>query len=154
MTTPREAAIEWMRHQLAGALNVWPASPEIGERAENFVALVEHYEIEDHEFVTWIQTRMPGKEWSLAEARRFCETYARERAALAELNPDGLHNAMNDAPAAPPWQIARCGHCDAPLATEAEAAAHICQILCPRCYASTAQRANGRWICTNCGEVE
>jgi hypothetical protein len=154
VTTPREAAVGWMRQQLAAALGVSAEEPEIGERAENFVALVEHYGLKAEEFFVWIQTPRISNEWSLAEARSWCESMVAAQRDLAAMNGQLLLNGESDTPAPAPWQPARCGHCAVWLETEDDAARHLCEMLCPRCFARSAQRLNGHWVCTDCGELE
>jgi hypothetical protein len=124
-----------MRQQLAAALGVSAEEPEIGERAENFVALVEHYGLKDEEFFVWIQTPRIGKEWSLAEARSWCESMVAAQRDLAAMNGQLLLNGESDTPAPAPWQPARRGPC-AGLRRKTMPPA-----ICAKCFARAASRA-------------
>jgi hypothetical protein len=145
--TAREYALERVARALSETLP--PETPAadrdadaLAWRAETLVAIAEHFGVTDEELLLWVRTRMPGKEWSGAECRRWCEKLA------------ALKRELPQAAASDSWAIARCGHCSELLETEAQARSHVCHVLCTRCYAHSAERVGERWVCANCGEVE
>jgi hypothetical protein len=150
--TAREYALERVARALYESLP--PATPSadlapeaLAARAETLIAIAESFGVTDEELLIWTRYRMPGKEWSGAECRRWCEKLVETKRELA------ARGTPVDA-ALDVWQPARCGHCAELLETEAQARSHVCHMLCTRCYAHSAQRVGGRWICANCGEVE
>jgi hypothetical protein len=77
--SPREASVEWVRQSLSEELR--DRSPLVTTRAENLVAIAEHYHVPVDALITWIHTPAPGKQWSAAEFRRWCEVFAPARSA-------------------------------------------------------------------------
>jgi len=73
MTSAREAALDWTRRALADEIRESDAL--LSTRAENLVAIAEHYEIPIEALVKWIHTPARGKRWTAAEWRRWCERY-------------------------------------------------------------------------------
>ncbi len=81
MTSPRDAAVDWARRALADELR---EQPDLTARAENLVAIAEHFDIPIEALIKWIHTPALGKRWTAAEWRRWCGKY-RESAAAGEL---------------------------------------------------------------------
>lgn len=75
--SPREVSVEWVRRALAEELR--DGSPLVATRAENLVAIAEHYRVQTDVLIEWIHTGAPGKQWSAAEFRRWCEMFATEQ---------------------------------------------------------------------------
>jgi hypothetical protein len=68
--TPREAALELIRRALAEELG---ASPTLLALAENIDAIAEAYRERTEDVLVWIHTPAPGKQWTGAEFRRWCQ---------------------------------------------------------------------------------
>jgi hypothetical protein len=72
--TTREYALQRVTRALLDELS--QQDPEmLGTRAESLVAIAEHYDVPFETLLAWAHTRVPGKQWSGAEWRRFCEKY-------------------------------------------------------------------------------
>ena len=71
---PRAAAVDWVRRALEDELR---DDPTLTTRAENLVAIAEHYSIGIELLVKWIHTPARGKRWTAAEFRRWCEQFRR-----------------------------------------------------------------------------
>ena len=69
---PRAAAVDWVKRALADEVR---DDPTLTTRAENLVAIAEHYAIGIEVLVQWIHTPARGKRWTAAEWRRWCEQY-------------------------------------------------------------------------------
>ena len=80
MTTAREAAVDWATRALVDVLR----QPEalMRTRAENFVAVADKLGIPDEELIGWIYEKCAGKDWTVAEWRRYCEYLLRRKAAV------------------------------------------------------------------------
>jgi len=134
-----------LRDSVARALQV--QLPELseavaGERAESLIAIATHYEIEiEPVLFEWIGFRFPGKLWSGAEWKRWCEKYTSLKRDLA-------------ARGAAEWQPTACARCGDVLGSEADAPSHVCRLICPHCGTHQLLRtAGGFWQCAGCGEV-
>ncbi len=68
---PREASVDWVRRSLSEELRDDSAS--VKTRAENLVAILEANQLPIDLLILWIHQPAPGKAWSGAEFRRFCE---------------------------------------------------------------------------------
>jgi hypothetical protein len=146
-----QSAHEYEVSRIAAALaNELPDAPPetLPERAAAFVAIADRYEVPFEALIAWVHYRGPKKEWSLAECRRWCETYV-ETARALQFQPQPRAKAEEDEEN---WQLARCGHCGDLLETAAAAAAHVCRKTCKNCAHEMRRGESGRWVCTNCGE--
>lgn len=74
MTRAREASLDWVRRSLIHELR--DGSPSVRTRAENLVAIAEHHHIPVEFLVRWIHAPAAGKQWTAAEWKRWCETFA------------------------------------------------------------------------------
>jgi hypothetical protein len=138
-----EADREQVTRALIAQLPAAALTDGISEHARALIAIAESFRVPIGALLNWIGYAMPGKEWSTREFERWSAKYAADIATAPEL-------ASAEKPA---WTPARCGHCHEWLLTEAQAASHVCHMLCPTCCGHSAQRVNGRWLCANCGEV-
>ena len=77
MSYVREAALDWTKRALAEQLR--DDSPSMTTRAQNLVGIAEHYDVPVEELVAWIYREAKGKQWTSAEWRRCCESYAKLR---------------------------------------------------------------------------
>jgi hypothetical protein len=73
---PRDAALDWVKRALNEELR---DDPSIPTRAENLVAIAEHFDERVETLIRWIHTPARGKQWTAAEFRRFCELRERQR---------------------------------------------------------------------------
>lgn len=143
--TAREYAVDRIARALADEL---PGEEReaLSARADAIVTIGDGLAIPFEALIRWAHYKTPQQEKSLLEFRRWAEIYASTMQALPAGDLEG--------PVRAPWEAARCAHCSEMLLTEAQAASHVCHLMCPQCSAHSAQRVNGRWICANCGEVE
>lgn len=74
--TPAQAAIETIRRALADELR---DASTLTALAENLDAIARHYGIPTEHVVSWIRMPAPGKRWTAAEFKRFCELVDEER---------------------------------------------------------------------------
>jgi len=73
MIEVRKAALAWVRRALCEELRDPPE--ELAQRAENLVAIAEHYQVPIEALIKWIHIRSYGKQWSAAEWRRWCQLF-------------------------------------------------------------------------------
>lgn len=119
---------------------------ELRNRAESLVAIAEHFQVPvDPVLLRWCHYRAPGKQWSGEEWTRYCAKYDETRRALEH---QGALEAEGEL-----WMPARCGHCGEPILTPAQAAAHVCRLLCPLCLSHEVEQVHGHWLCAHCATV-
>lgn len=82
VTSPRKAALDWTCRALADEIRENEAL--LTTRAENLLAIAEHFDIPIEVLVKWIHTPARGKRWTAAEWRRWCERY---RAGCGDADP-------------------------------------------------------------------
>jgi len=112
------------------------------ERAEALIAIATHYSIPiEPVLMEWIRFRSPGKLWSGAEWKRWCEKYTALERDLA---------ARGALEARPPVPCSLCGELEA---TPEAQRAHVCRLICPHCATNQLLRVNSFWQCAGCGEV-
>jgi hypothetical protein len=87
MQNPRDASVDWVRRSLTEELR--DDSPSVGTRAENLVAIAEHYQMPVDVLIMWIHANV--KQCSAADFRRFC-VYWKDRPAQ-----DSLFNKLPEA---------------------------------------------------------
>lgn len=80
---PRAASLDWVRRALAEQLR--DNSADVGTRAENLVAIAEHYLVPIEDLVKWIHLAAPKKQWTAAEFRRFASLLSETRRAVLNL---------------------------------------------------------------------
>lgn len=85
MTDPRAYALELVTRALSDELR----EPVPRDRAEAFIAVAEANHVLIETLLMWIHTPAVGKQWTLAEWRRFCERFAEEQRQLAQEPPQG-----------------------------------------------------------------
>jgi hypothetical protein len=85
MTDPRAYALDLVTRALADELR----EPITRDRAEAFIAVAEQAHVLIETLLVWIHTPATGKQWTLAEWRRFCEHFAAEQRQLAKEPPQG-----------------------------------------------------------------
>ncbi len=73
LTSPHKAALDWTHRALADEIRESEAL--LTTRAENLLAIAEHFDIPIETLVKWIHTPARGKRWTAAEWRRWCERY-------------------------------------------------------------------------------
>jgi hypothetical protein len=85
MQDPRAYALDLVSRALSDELR--EAVPR--DRAEAFIAVAEANHVLIETLLVWIHTPATGKQWTLAEWRRFCERFAAEQKQLAAEPPQG-----------------------------------------------------------------
>jgi ribosomal protein S27AE len=86
MKTLREQALEEIERALREEL---PDTRCLGELAANLHAIALQYDLRiDEELIVWIHYRAPGKSWTSAEFRRWCQRFVEAREELKRLNDD------------------------------------------------------------------
>jgi hypothetical protein len=141
----RDEALARIAHALQEACKIEDVE-QAKARAESLIAVAESFSVpvEGDGLLQWIYYKSPGKEWSVAEWRRWCEKYTQ---AVHELNE-------RHASAEAGWQIANCGHCGERLVTASAARAHRCRLICPHCVAFALRLVTDDiWMCENCGQT-
>ncbi len=85
MTDLRAYAVELVTRALADELR----EAVTRDRAEGFIAIAEQQHVLIETLLMWIHTPATGKQWTLAEFRRFCEYFAAEQRKYGEEPPQG-----------------------------------------------------------------
>jgi hypothetical protein len=66
----RAASVSWVQRTLMAERR--ETAPAALTRAENFVAIAEHFNVPIDVLIAWIHTPSTDKAWSAAEWRRYC----------------------------------------------------------------------------------
>ena len=77
--TTREYAIQRVTRALLDELPDQDRDT-LAARAEGLLAIAEHFRIDFEDLLRWVHCHAPGKQWSGAEWRRWCEKYVEMRA--------------------------------------------------------------------------
>jgi ribosomal protein S27AE len=84
-TRPETEALNSIRHALKDEIG---ETPFIGDTAEALHAIALQFDVRIADLLVWIHYRLPGKEWSAGEFRRWCEKFTEARRELEQFQEE------------------------------------------------------------------